>query len=86
MEHDINNLKIEVAVINEKLDSQGKKLDELLEVLKGHIHEINCRYDTLNVVKADKTEVDKIQNNLGKVVWVIILGVIGAVLKLILIK
>ena len=85
MEHDINNLKIEVAVINEKLDSQGKKLDTVITMIEKHTTEESARFEEFSKTKADRTEVEKIQGNISKIVWVIIIAVVGAVLKLILV-
>jgi hypothetical protein len=53
MAEDINNLKIEVAVINEKLDSQSKKIDAVLDMLKEHIEEEKNRYDDIMAKKAN---------------------------------
>ena len=86
MESDINNLKIDVAVINEKLDNQSRKLDNLISLVEGHIKDEERKYDELTEKKADRTEVEKIQANLSKVVWIIIIAVAGAVFKLIFVS
>jgi len=86
MSEEINNLKIEVAVINEKLDSQGKKLDRVILMIEGHTRKEDIRFEEFAKTKADRTEVEKIQGNISKIVWVIIIAVVGAVLKLILIR
>ena len=86
MEHDINNLKTEVAVINEKLDNQSKKLDSLISMVEGHIKTEDIKYTELTEKKADRTEVERIQANLSKVVWILIVAVVGAILKLVLIS
>jgi len=85
MEQDITNLQIDMAVINEKLDNQGKKLDSLITMVATHIENEGIKYEEINNKKADKTEVEKIQANLSKVVWLVIIAVIGAILKLIFI-
>jgi len=85
MEQDITNLQIDMAVINEKLDNQGKKLDSLITMVATHIENEGIKYEEINNKKADKTEVEKIQSNLSKVVWLVIIAVIGAILKLIFI-
>ena len=53
MQNDITNLKIDVAVINEKLDSQGQKLDDVLNMLKQHIIDEENRYEKIMNQKAD---------------------------------
>jgi VanZ family protein len=53
MAEDINNLKIEVAVINEKLDSQSQKIDAVLDMLKEHIEEEKTRYNDIMDKKAN---------------------------------
>ena len=79
MEHDINNLKIEVAVINEKLDSQGKKIDEVLDMLKQHIKDEEERYSDIMEKKADRW----VQTAVTTIISVICLGVISALLALV---
>jgi hypothetical protein len=82
MAEEINNLKIEVAVINEKLDSQGKKIDEVLVILKNHIAEENIRFKEMADRKADKW-VERVLVGAGSVVGI---ALIGALMSLILIK
>lgn len=80
MEHDINNLKIEVAVINEKLDSQGKKIDEVLDMLKQHIVDEENRYSDIMDRKADKW----VQQFVTGLIVTVCLAVVGALMTLIL--
>jgi hypothetical protein len=53
METDITNLKIEVAVINEKLDKQGEKIDSVITLIKEHIEEEKDRYNDIMEKKAN---------------------------------
>lgn len=53
MEQDVNKLKIDIAVINEKLDNQSQKIDEVLSMLKDHIEEEKHRYDDIMDKKAN---------------------------------
>lgn len=53
MEQDVNKLKIDIAVINEKLDNQSQKIDEVLNMLKDHIEEEKHRYDDIMDKKAN---------------------------------
>lgn len=82
MTDDINNLKIEVAVINEKLDSQDKKLDSVLTMLDKHIKEEESRYKEIMDKKADRW-VEKVLVGAGSVIGV---SIIGALMSLILLK
>jgi len=86
MAEDINNLKTEVAVINNKLDNLADKQDEIIDMLKSHMADEEVNRKHILDTKADKKEVDEIKSNLNKVVWIILTCVIGAVLSLIIIK
>ena len=84
MAEEINNLKIEVAVINEKLDSQGKKIDTVIAMIDAHTREEAKRFEDFANTKADQKEVDDIRANLNRGVWIVLSAVIVAVLALVL--
>lgn len=54
MAEDITKLKIEVAVINEKLDKQSEKIDSVIDMLKQHIADEKVWRDEITVNKANK--------------------------------
>ena len=70
---DFNSLDKRVAVIETKLDD-----------LNGEVKEIKSLVVKAIDTKADKDEVKKIKDNLEKVVWIVLIAVIGAVFTLIL--
>lgn len=80
MEHDVNNLKIEVAVINQKLDTQAEKLDEISSMLKQHIIDEEGRYKEIMDKKADKW----VQQFVTGLIVTVCLAVIGALMTLVL--
>ena len=82
MEHDINNLKIEVAVINEKLDSQGKKLDRVISMIEEHTKEENARFEEFAKTKAEKW----VQHFVTGFISLLCVAVLGALLRLIIIQ
>lgn len=78
----INNLKINNAVINQKLDTQDKKIDALLEMVKCHIKDEEHRYESIMSAKADKW----VQNFVTGLIGLICTSVLVALLGLIFIK
>ena len=83
---DINNLKTEVAVINNKLDNLDAKQDEILATLKQHIADEEKNRKEIMDTKADRKEVDEIKNNLSRVVWIVLTLVITAITSLVIVK
>jgi hypothetical protein len=84
MSDDITNLKIEVAVINEKLDKQSEKLDSVISLITEHIKDEQIWKKEIMDIKADKKEVDDIRKTINRVAWIIICAVIAALLNLVL--
>lgn len=98
MAEEITRLKIDVAVINEKLDTQGKKLDSVIRLLENHIEVEDERHEAMKTetkekiaeaekkieTKADKEVVDEIKADIKKVVWVLVIAIISALLNLII--
>jgi hypothetical protein len=82
MEHDINNLKIEVAVINEKLDSQSKKLDMVIQMIENHTRDENARFEEFAKTKAERW----VQHFVTGFISVLCVTVLGAFLRLIIIQ
>ena len=60
--------------IESKLEQLQKQIDTRVEGAHAHMEK-----------KADQLEVDKINDNLSKVVWIIIVAVLGALLGVVLI-
>jgi regulator of replication initiation timing len=82
MSEDITNLKVETSEIKSDVKYLVKALDShILEEGKNKV----ALEATINN-KADKSEVDKIKNNLERVVWIVLIAVLGAILSLIIIK
>jgi len=82
MSEDITNLKIETGEIKSDVKYLVKALDShILEEGKNKLI-----LDSAIDKKADRSEVDKIQGNLERVVWIVLTAVIGAILGIIFIK
>jgi hypothetical protein len=80
MEQDVTNLKIDIAVINEKLDNQSKKIDEVLDMLKQHIIDEEGRYKEIMEKKADKWT----EKFIIGLISLVCLTVFGAILALVI--
>jgi len=79
----------EISYIKEKSDEVVSKLDKAIFENSARAdrlqEEIDTRFTGVYIQmekKADKTEVDKINTNLSRVVWVIILAFLGALIRL----
>jgi hypothetical protein len=82
MSEDITNLKVSTGKIETKIDN-------LTKLLESHILEENENKKSHEIIlstKADKKEVNKIQGNLERVVWIVLTAVMGSILGLIFIK
>jgi hypothetical protein len=82
MSEDITNLKVDTGEIRSDVKYLVKSLDAHITEEKSNRES----YDKALKEKADKSEVKGIQENLNKVVWIILVAVIGAVLSLVIIK
>jgi hypothetical protein len=86
MQEDVNNLKINIAVINNKLDNLEKKQDEILSVIKQHITDEEVNRETIMNTKADKSALKDLQDNQTWTVRTIIGLVIAAVIGIVITK
>lgn len=80
----------EISYISKQVDTIVSKLDEATKSHQMQIErlqvEIDKRFDGVHAridIKADQTEVDKINSTIERLAWFIILAVLGAILTVI---
>ena len=75
-------MDIKTAKILTSIQGDIKEICKGQGEMKADIKDLRNIYASLERFNNLETKVDKIENNLGKVVWAIILAVLGAVLSL----
>jgi predicted metalloenzyme YecM len=83
-ENEIIKLDKKVAVIENKIDNLAEKIDAYQTDNKADHKAVRELIEAINEKKADKDAVDKLESNQAKVVWAVIIAVLGAVLSLVI--
>lgn len=76
-------MDIQTARTLTSIQSDIKEICKDQGEMKADIKDLKNVYASLERFNSLESKVDKIENNLGKVVWAIILAVLGAVLSLV---
>ena len=77
-------MDIETAKTLTSIQGDIKEICKDQSEMKSDIKDLKNIYTSLERFNNLEVKVDKIENNLGKVVWAIILAVLGAVLSLVI--
>lgn len=83
-ETEIIKLDKKVAVIENKIDNLAEKIDAYQTDNKADHQAVRELITAISDQKADKEAVTKLESNQSKVVWAVILAVLGAVLSLVI--
>ena len=86
MSEDINKLKTDFAVMNNKLDNIEQKLDKTISMIETHTVDEENRYADIMNTKADRAELEKVKDNIAWVVKVVMGLVITALISLVILK
>jgi hypothetical protein len=77
-------MDIETAKILTSIQGDIKEICKDQSEMKSDIKDLKNTYASLERFDNLSEKVDKIENNLGKIVWAIILTVLGAILSLVI--
>lgn len=80
----IKKVELQIELMKKDIKNQSDKVDQLLTDNKEQHKEILEEIKNIAICKADKEEVNKLEEFIGKVMWVAVTSLIGFLVTLVL--